>query len=71
MAVPETDGDDMDKITEAVRAHEAAMREAAEAEVRRDDAIREALADGVSVAHLVELTGLTRARIYQIRDRRR
>lgn len=37
----------------------------------RDDAIRQALADGVAVAELVERTGLSRARIYQIRDRRR
>lgn len=37
----------------------------------RDDAIRSALAAGTSVAALVAETGLSRARIYQIRDGRR
>lgn len=37
----------------------------------RDDAIRSALAEGVPVATLVSETGLSRARIYQIRDGRR
>lgn len=37
----------------------------------RDDAIRTALTEGVSVADLVRETGLSRARIYQIRDGRR
>jgi len=35
----------------------------------RDDAIRQAFAGGVAVAELVERTGLSRAHIYQIRDR--
>lgn len=34
----------------------------------RDIAIRDALTAGAKVAELVALTGLTRARIYQIRD---
>lgn len=38
---------------------------------RRDAAIRQALTDGVPVADLVTQTGLSRARIYQIRDHRR
>jgi hypothetical protein len=33
----------------------------------RDDRVRRLLAAGVSVAELVTVTGLTRARIYQIR----
>jgi len=37
----------------------------------RDDAIRDALATGATVAGIVEATGLSRARVYQIRDRRR
>jgi hypothetical protein len=37
----------------------------------RDDRIRAALAAKVSVAQLMRETGLSRARIYQIRDRRR
>ena len=45
-----------------------------EANERRDTlqyVIRSALASGVSVADIVKVTGLTRARIYQIRDHRR
>lgn len=38
---------------------------------RRDQLIREALAADVRVRDLVADTGLTRARIYQIRDHRR
>jgi len=34
----------------------------------RNEAIRHALKLGASVAEVVKLTGLTRARIYQIRD---
>lgn len=37
----------------------------------RDDAIREALAAGVPVSGIVRAAGLTRARVYQIRDGRR
>jgi hypothetical protein len=33
----------------------------------RDDHVRKLLADGVKVEDLVEVTGLTRARIYQIK----
>jgi hypothetical protein len=38
---------------------------------RRDQLIREALAADIRVRDLVADTGLTRARIYQIRDGRR
>lgn len=37
----------------------------------RDDKIRALLEEHATVADLVRLTGLTRARIYQIRDRGR
>lgn len=37
----------------------------------RNDAIRHALQLGAKVSEIVALTGLTRARIYQIKDRRR
>lgn len=37
----------------------------------RDQMIRAALASGASVKHLTKLTGLSQARIYQIRDNRR
>ena len=51
-----------------------ASRAAQVAEGRRNELhslIRTALASGASVADLVRATGLTRARIYQIRDGRR
>jgi hypothetical protein len=38
---------------------------------RRDDLIRQGLDEDARVVDLVADTGLTRARIYQIRDRRR
>jgi hypothetical protein len=37
----------------------------------RDDLIRRALEDGERVMHIRDWTGLSRERIYQIRDRRR
>jgi hypothetical protein len=37
----------------------------------RNTAIKHALTTGASVAEIVAITGLTRARIYQIRDNRR
>jgi len=37
----------------------------------RDEAIRRLLADGAPVRVIVAASGLSRARIYQIRDRRR
>jgi len=53
-------------------AEAADWRELADdADKRRDDLIRAALADGVSVGEVVNATGLSRARIYQIRDGRR
>ena len=49
----------------------AARRALDIAEAERDDAIREALANGATVATVAAATGLHRQRIYQIRDRRR
>lgn len=37
----------------------------------RDDAIRELLTDGVPVKAVVSASGLSRERVYQIRDKRR
>lgn len=48
-----------------------ARREADDLDEQRDIMIRKALAARVPVADLVTKTGLTRARIYQIRDNRR
>lgn len=38
---------------------------------RRDNAVRKALAEGTPVREIVEHTGLSRERVYQIRDGRR
>jgi hypothetical protein len=38
---------------------------------RRDNLLRKALAEGTPVREIVELTGLSRERVYQIRDGRR
>lgn len=53
---------------DATKADETTARKTAHG---RDDAIRKALKIGAGVAEIVKLTGLTRARIYQIRDNRR
>lgn len=58
------DGDALERLTEAARE----LREAAN---RRDEVIRELVAQGESVTLLARLAGLTPARVYQIRDRRR
>lgn len=52
----------------ATKKLEAQTRETAQG---RDNAIRQALKLGAGVAEIVKLTGLTRARVYQIRDGRR
>ena len=68
------DGEDtmgLRDVSKAVEAHRRAVEKADEAEAARDEAIRDALDDGVAVVRLVEATGLSRGRIYQIRDRTR
>lgn len=70
-----------DQIAGAVWAEPSLLDElmAAQAEVdqqterlsRRDAAVRKAMAEGVPVREIVEHTGLTRFRVYQIRDGRR
>lgn len=52
---------------DAVRKTERALRKDVEG---RDGAIRAALELGAGVGEIVKITGLTRARVYQIRDRR-
>lgn len=61
----------MDELTRAVAA--LAMTETArdEALAARDAGIRAALAEGVPAAEIARLTGLSRMRIYQVRDGRR
>lgn len=41
------------------------------AQTERDDAVRQALAAGATVNDLMAPAGLSRERLYQIRDRRR
>lgn len=64
----------MDTTTEVGRAARAVARadeKAAAARERLAAAVRAALAEQVSTAELMRLTGLSRGRIYQIRDGRR
>lgn len=60
-----------DRIRELVGERDTAREHADDAETRLHDAIRAALQDRMSAIKLAELTGLTRSRIYQIRDGRR
>lgn len=53
--------DRLARLGETVRAYD-------DARVARDAAIREALAGGERVVDIVASTGLSRSRIYQIRD---
>ncbi|MFI2216508.1 hypothetical protein ACH47B_06445 [Rhodococcus sp. NPDC019627] len=46
-------------------------RRAEQLEDERDDAVRDALEAGVSVIQAADAAGLTKWRVYQIRDRRR
>jgi len=54
-------GDRLTRLGEAVRAIEAAR-------TTRDELIREALAVGERVVDICTITGLSRSRVYQIRD---
>lgn len=65
------DADDVANIKgwfELVRAAEERARETAEG---RDMAIRRVLAAGAKIKEITDITGLSRARVYQIRDGRR
>lgn len=63
--------DPLAAVRRELAAERAARDNAESARVARDDAIRAALASGMSVAELVDATGLHRQRVYQIRDGRR
>lgn len=54
-------------LDEALAAYERAEQDLATAQQQRDDTIRAALAAGSKVSNLVRQTGLSRARIEQIR----
>lgn len=58
-------------IQETAAQVEAATKNLTEAQKARDNAVREALDSGVSINELIAPTGLSKARLYQIRDRRR
>lgn len=64
----------MDKLAEvgkAVRARDKAQKVFDDADANLRAVIREAITDGVKVRDLMEATGLSKARIYQIRDNTR
>lgn len=66
-----SDPDEVIELREAVRGSVAANTAAADAESYRDEVIRRCLAAGMSAVRVMEETGLSKPRIYQIRDRRR
>jgi len=47
------------------------LAQAADTETERDEVLRFALSSGVPVARIMEWTGFSRSRVYQIRDGRR
>ena len=61
----------LDTLSGAVAARTGADQAAAEALAHLNAVIRAEVAVGTPVADIVKVTGLTRARIYQIRDHRR
>lgn len=61
----------LDDLAEVVAHRRDLEQQIADADDKRDRLIRTLLADGARVADLVGITSLSRARIYQIRDRRR
>lgn len=64
-------GPSIAKVGNAARMVREARQDAAEAEEFLQDAIRQALAGGHRVVDIAEAAGISRARVYQIRDGRR
>jgi len=62
---------DLNKVCSAARILTKARARTAEAEEFLHDAIRGALANGVRAAEIAEAVGISRARVYQIRDGKR
>lgn len=58
-------------VERATRARQRADADATESQEQQATAIRAALAAGAAVADIATITGLSAARIYQIRDGRR
>jgi len=62
---------DLSKVRAAAKNLAAARRREQDAETKLRDAIQGALAEGHGATAIAAATGLSRARIYQIRDGRR
>lgn len=58
----------LDKIKEAEAAYRAAFRRSEKLRAARNEAVRAALAAGISQADIAKATGLTRGRINQLRN---
>lgn len=62
---------DLSAVADATQLRRTADAAAAAARAAQADAIRAALAAGVRVVDVVRVTGLSRERVYQVRDGRR
>lgn len=71
MNQPDTTMRAVEVLRERVAAVVAAEAELAAAVAARDDAVRDAIEAGVPVAQIAEVGGISRMRVYQIRDRSR
>jgi hypothetical protein len=61
----------LSQLTHTMHSRDKARRIADDIDETRDRQIRDALRAGIGVTELMQITGLSRARIYQIRDGRR
>ena len=61
----------LETVRAARRAYEVSRARATQLEHARDDAIRGALDAGYPVADVADAAGVSKPRVYQIRDRRR
>ena len=61
---------ELDILTDAARALDAAEAAAEAARHDRDQAVRAAISAGARIVDITAITGLSRNRVYQIRDRR-
>lgn len=61
----------LDELAELENRRHLLADQLAELESERGSLIRTLIEDGARISDLVAITGLSRARIYQIRDRRR
>ncbi len=67
----DADAELVKSIKAAKRRYDKATTEEQNARALLNETIRTALHAGVSTAEIMKHTGLSRARVYQIRDRRR